>query len=39
MRRRYADPDYLAAFLLLGLIFTVGFVVGAVFAYVLRAMI
>lgn len=39
MRRRYADPDYLAAFMLLGLIFVAGFVVGAVFAYVMRAMI
>lgn len=39
MRRRYADPDYLAAFMLLGIIFVAGFVVGAVFAYFLRAMI
>jgi len=32
MRRRYADPDYLAAFMLLGLVFAAGFAVGLIFA-------
>jgi len=39
MRRRYVDPDYLAAFMLLAIIFVAGFTVGAIFAYFLRAMI
>jgi len=39
MRRRYADPDYLAAIMLLGIIFVAGFVVGAVFAYLFSAII
>lgn len=37
MRRRYADPDYLAAFMLLGVVFAAGFVVGALIAYLLQA--
>lgn len=37
MRHRYLEPDYLAAFMLLGLVFIAGFVVGLVVAALLRA--
>ena len=36
MKRRYAQPDYLAAFMMLGVVFAVGFVAGAVVAALLR---
>lgn len=32
MRRRYTEPDYLAAFSLLALIFAAGFAIGLIFA-------
>lgn len=36
MKRRYAQPDYLAAFMMLGVVFAVGLVAGAVVAALLR---
>ena len=36
MKRRYAQPDYLAAFMMLGVVFAIGFVAGAVVAALLR---
>ena len=36
MKRRYAQPDYLAAFMMLGVVFAVGFVAGAVVTALLR---
>lgn len=37
MRRRYAEPDYLAAFMMLGVVFAAGFVVGALIAYLFQS--
>lgn len=39
MRRRYAEPDYIAAFMMLGVVFGAGFAVGLIVAYLLRMML